>query len=91
MRKARVALTYLVEGSFDAARRAFREAMSSDPMLFEAAYGLAVLETDAGRAPEALAAARTALALASNDIARSASKTLQDLASPYAGPLPITK
>ncbi|MEJ7638364.1 MAG: tetratricopeptide repeat protein, partial [Singulisphaera sp.] len=79
LRKARVALTHLVDGSFDAARQAFREAMSGDPKLFEAAYGLAVLETDAGRAAEALAASRTAVALAPNDIARSASKTLMDL------------
>ena len=91
LRKARVALTHLVEGSFDAARQAFREAMGADPTLFEAAYGLAVLETDAGRAAEALAAARTAVALAPNDIARSASKTLVDLASPYAGPIPTTE
>ena len=91
LRKARVALTHLVEGSFDAARQAFREAMSGDPTLFEAAYGLAVLETDAGRAAEALAASRTAVALAPNDIARSASKTLMDLASPYAGPIPATE
>ena len=91
LRRARVALTHLVEGSFGAARQAFREAMSGDPTLFEAAYGLAVLETDAGRAAEALAAARTALALAPNDIARSASKTLVDLASPYAGPTPTTE
>ena len=65
--------------------------MNGDPTLFEAAYGLAVLETDAGRAAEALAAARTALALAPNDIARSASKTLVDLTSPYAGPIPTTE
>ncbi len=88
LRKSRIALTHLVEGTFDAARRAFGEAMSGDPTLFEAAYGLAVLEADAGRAAEALAAARAALALAPNDIARSASKTLVDLASPYAGPIP---
>jgi tetratricopeptide (TPR) repeat protein len=91
LRKARVALTYLVEGSFDAARQAFREAMSGDPTLFEAAYGLAVLEADAGRAAESLAAARTALALAPNDIARSASRTLVDLTAPYAGAIPTTE
>jgi tetratricopeptide (TPR) repeat protein len=84
IREARVAATYLVEGSFDLARQAYRSALDEDPNLFEARYGLAVLEQDAGRAPEALTEARKAVAQAPNDVARSAAQGIVALVTPYA-------
>lgn len=84
LRDARVGCSYLVQESFDAAREAFRAAINADPNLFEAPYGLAILEQDAGRAAEALAAARRAVAIAPNDIARSAAQGIIATVTPYA-------
>ncbi len=50
LQKTRLALTSLVEEEYEEARRLLNEALGSEPTLFEAAYLLAVLETDAGRA-----------------------------------------
>ena len=83
LRTARVALAHLVEGNFDAARAAYREAIAADPALFEAHYGLAVLEQDDGRAPEAQIAARRAAATAADTIARDASVAIVDDLAPY--------
>ncbi len=83
VRAARVALTHLVEGNFDAARKGYREALAADPALFEALYGLAVLEHDAGRAVEALAAAGKAVAPAPGAAAREAAHALAEAAKPY--------
>ncbi len=83
LRAARVAATHLVEGDFDPARRLYREALGSAPDLFEAYYGLAVLEQDAGRADAALAAAHAAVAVAPNDVARSAAGAIAALVRPY--------
>jgi hypothetical protein len=83
VRAARLAVTYLVEGDFAAARRKYLEALAADPDLFEALYGLAVLEQDAGRAPAALAAARRAVADAPGDVARSAAQVILALVRPY--------
>jgi hypothetical protein len=69
---ARIAVTHLVEGNDDAARLDYRAAVLAAPDLFEAHYGLAVLEEDAGRAAAALAAALKAQETAPNDVARSA-------------------
>ncbi|HMB06088.1 MAG TPA: tetratricopeptide repeat protein [Isosphaeraceae bacterium] len=88
VRAARIALTHLVEGSFDVARDAYRDALALDPALFEAHYGLAVLEQDAGRAAEALASARQAAANAPNDVARDAATAIAAFVSPYATPPP---
>jgi Tfp pilus assembly protein PilF len=88
VRDARVAVTHLVEGSFDAARQSFRAAIAADPNLFEAHYGLAVLEQDAGRASEALTAARKAVSLAPRDptdVARTAAQGIVATVTPYAG------
>jgi len=84
VRQARVAVTELVEGDFEAARVGFRAALAADPDLFEAWYGLAVLEQDAGRAADALAAARKAVTLAPNDVARSAAQGVVAAVTPYA-------
>ena len=82
-RAARIGVTHLVEGDFDAARRRYREALTAAPDLFEAHYGLAVLEQDAGRADAALTAARAALAAAPGDVARSAAGAIITLVRPY--------
>ena len=84
VRTARVAATYLVEGDFDLARKTYREAIAADPNLFEAHYGLALIEQDTGHAPEALEAARLAEKAAPNDNARSAARLIGATAEPYA-------
>ena len=84
LRTARLALADLVEGDFDAARRGYRDAVAADPSLFEAQYGLAVLEFDAGRAAEATAAADRAHALAPPGSGESASRALAEAARPFA-------
>jgi hypothetical protein len=83
LHRARLAVTHLVEGHFDLASRLYREGA---PDLFEAQYGLAVLEQDAGRAAAALAAALAAQETAPNDVARSAAGTIVKLVRPYASP-----
>jgi tetratricopeptide (TPR) repeat protein len=84
VRQARVAATLLVEGSFDRAREEYHGAIKADPELFEAHYGLAVLEQDAGRADDALKAARRAVATAPTDFARSAAQLVVATVTPYA-------
>jgi tetratricopeptide (TPR) repeat protein len=84
IRQARIAVTYLVEGSFDLAREGFQSAIAADPSLFEAHYGLAVLEQDTGRAGESLTAARKAVALAPTVVARNAAQEIVATVTPYA-------
>jgi tetratricopeptide (TPR) repeat protein len=83
IRSARVAVTHLIEGDFEAARKSYREALAADPSLFEAHYGLAVLEQDDGHAAEALAEARLAEKSASNDHSREAARQVIGTVSPY--------
>ena len=83
-RLARIAATYFVEGDADTARKFYREAIAEDPDSFEAHYGLASLDLDAGRATEATEQARLAEKAASSPHARSAARTIVDVASPYA-------
>ena len=61
---ARIGATHLAEEDFDAARLAYRRALESKPGLFEACFGLAVLEQDAGDATAAYELARKAVAAA---------------------------
>ncbi len=72
---ARIGATYLVEGNFEAARRAYREALQARPDLFEACYSLAVLEQDAGDATASYELARKAIAMARDDLSRTAART----------------
>ena len=83
-RLARIAATYLVEGDFDASRRSYREAIAADPASFEAHFGLAKLELDAGRAVEATEQGRLAEKAATTDHARAAARAIVEVASPYA-------
>ena len=82
IRAARVAATHFIEGDFDAARKSYREALAADPNLFEAHYGLALLEHDDGHAPEALAEARLAEKAAANDHSRQAARQIIQIVTP---------
>jgi tetratricopeptide (TPR) repeat protein len=81
---ARIAVTYLADCDFESARRHFEEAIKADPELFEARYGLAVLEQDAGRAGPALQQARKAGEIAPDEIARAESRAIAAAVSRYA-------
>ena len=83
-RLARVAVTYLVEGDNDSARKTFQESIAADPRSFEAHYGLAILEQDAGFADAALFEARLAEKLAPNETSRAAARAIATAAGPYA-------
>ena len=84
IRSARVAVSYLVEGLFDEARRHYQDALREDPNLFEAHYGLAVLEEDAGRANESLRHARLAVDHAPNEVAKAAAQVIVTETLPFA-------
>lgn len=83
LQQARIAASYLAEGIFTKAREAFKKAISVEPKLFEAWYGLAVLERDDGHAPAALEAARNAVADAPTDVAREAALAIVQSVEPY--------
>ncbi len=76
LKMARVAVTYLAQDDYTAARGAYHEALAIEPGLFEALYGLAVLEADAGRRAAARAAAKSAMETAPSDVARTAVREL---------------
>jgi hypothetical protein len=61
VRRCRLAETYWVERDFDTAARLFHEARELDGGLAEACWGLAMLETQRGRAGPALAACQAGL------------------------------
>lgn len=84
LRSSRIGTSYLTEGEFAKARESYKAALAADPDLFESLYGLALLEQDAGHAPEALDAARKAEKAAKNDVARSAVRTIIVTVTPYA-------
>ena len=88
LQSARIAATYLVEGDLEAARKAYGAALASDPNLFEAAFGLARLEQGAGRAAEAVAAARLAAQVATTERLRRLARAIATEAAAYrsAGP-----
>jgi hypothetical protein len=83
LRPARVASTYHVEGETEKARRLYHEALAASARLFEAHYGLAVLEQDAGRAAEAHRAASAAVRSAPSDIAAAAARLIVDQTAPF--------
>ncbi|MFO0956277.1 MAG: hypothetical protein U0800_02290 [Isosphaeraceae bacterium] len=88
VRAARVAVTHLCELEFEAARAAYREALGIEPDLFEAHYGLAVLEADAGRSNEAAEAARKAIEHAPAGPGQSQARAILGLVTPYADAKP---
>ncbi|MHB1558352.1 MAG: tetratricopeptide repeat protein, partial [Isosphaeraceae bacterium] len=81
---ARIAATYLAEENFDAASKHYRLALEANPNLFEAAYGLAVLEQDAGNAEAAFELATKAAALAPNDRSRESAALILRSVKPFA-------
>src|SRR5579875_872480 len=83
--EARIGATYLAEEDFDAARRAYRRALAAKPGLFEACYGLAVLEADAGDAAVAEEMAKKAHAAAPDDRSRGAATLIARAVGRYAG------
>lgn len=85
LRAARVAASYLAENDFEHARQSYKDALALEPNLFEALYGLAVLEQDAGRAAAALESARRALeAGPPNAASRDAARAIEQWVAPYA-------
>jgi tetratricopeptide (TPR) repeat protein len=84
LRTARIAASELILGDYEAARLHFLEALKIEPKLFEAHYGLAVLERDAGDADAAVISARRALEFAPNDVAKRAAKGILEIAAPFA-------
>jgi tetratricopeptide (TPR) repeat protein len=84
LREARKGAAFLAEGRFDEARHAFEQALSTDPALFEARYGLAVLEQDDGHASAAYEHALAAIESAPSDVARSAARAIASGVSRFA-------
>ena len=83
LQAARVALTWLVEEDFAAARQGYAEAVALDPKLFEALFGLASVEQAAGQADAAVAAAVRAEATAPSERARAMAHAIVTEATPY--------
>jgi hypothetical protein len=81
---ARIAAAELTLGQFAAARSSFEKALAAEPNLFEARYGLAVLEQDAGRAAAAYEHARAAIEAAPGDVARAAARAIASAVSRFA-------
>jgi len=83
VRLARLAASYLVTGEIDESRRLYQEAIAADGNLFEANFGLAVLEEDTGHALESNQLARKAAELALDDVRRGAAQNIVDETTPY--------
>ncbi len=86
VRQARIGAARLADGDFDGSRTAYRAAIAADPRLFEAQYGLAVLEADAGRAKESLDAAREAVQVAPHGAGKAAAEQLIEAVGAFAKP-----
>lgn len=85
VRSARIAAAKLADGDISGARAAYRAAIGADPRLFEAQYGLAVLEADDGHAGEALTAAKAAAEVAPHGAARGAALQIAEGVRGFAG------
>ncbi|HEY2158801.1 MAG TPA: hypothetical protein VGH33_24430, partial [Isosphaeraceae bacterium] len=64
---------------------AYRAAIAVDPRLFEALYGLAVLEADAGRARDSVESAREAAKVAPHGAGKAAVDQLIEAVGAFAG------
>ncbi len=85
VRDARLAVCDLVEGRFDEARKLYQQAVAQDPKLFEARYGLAIVEQDDGRAEAAYEQALAAAECVPNDdVARSTARAVAAAVSRFA-------
>ncbi len=87
LRQARIGAARLAAGDFDGARTAYRAAIGADPKLFEkCTTGWPCWQADAGRAREALEAAKAAVEVAPSGTAKAvAGQLIQDV-MPFAGP-----
>ena len=72
-------------GNFDAARQAYRDALKAKPDLFEACYSLAVLEQESGNATAAHQWATRAVAIAPDDLSRTAAQSIATTVVGFAG------
>ena len=84
LRNARQAVALFARTDFTAAREAYQAAIRLDPKLFEALYGLAVLDSDLGRAKEALESLQAAERVVPHPAAGSALDRLRAMVAPYA-------
>jgi hypothetical protein len=84
LRDARIAAAELALGRFAAARAAYEKALASEPNLFEARFGLAVLEQDDGHAAAASEHARAAIEAAPSEAARAAARAVAATVSRFA-------
>jgi tetratricopeptide (TPR) repeat protein len=84
VRHARMGAAYMAENRFDLARKSYEQALAAEPALFEARYGLAVLEQDDGHASAAYEHAIAALESAPSEVARSAARALASAVSVFA-------
>jgi hypothetical protein len=79
-----VAAAELADGQLDAARKQYEQAVAADPGLFEARYGLAILEQDAGRAAASYEHAIAAIDSAPSEVARTAARALASSVARFA-------
>jgi tetratricopeptide (TPR) repeat protein len=86
LQSSRIAAAHYAQDDFDNARTAYRAAIAAEPDLFEAHYGLACLERDAGHAPTALASATRAVETAPNPEARRAAQQIARLVPSFPAP-----
>jgi tetratricopeptide (TPR) repeat protein len=82
LRQSRIATAALAAQEFPAARAGYETALKLDPALGEAWFGLALLHTQLGEAPETLAACARGLRLSPTEAQAAALKGLQDVARP---------
>jgi len=85
VRDARLAVCDVMEGRFGQARTLYQKAVDQDPQLFEARYGLAIVEQDDGRADAAYEQALAAVECAPDDVARSSARAIAAAVSRFAG------
>ncbi len=84
VRDARLAVCDLAEGRFAEARALYQKAIEREPDLFEARYGLAVLEQDDGRAGAAYEQALSAVECAPSDAARVSARAVASAVGRFA-------
>ncbi len=82
LQNSRVGWTYLIEEDYTDARNHFEQALFTEPALFEAAIGLALLELDAGHREPAIRRIDDALKLAPDSASRAQLQEWRELADP---------
>jgi len=84
VRDARLAVCELAEGRLAEARQLYQQAIEKEPGLFEARYGLAVVEQDDGRAEAAYEQALAAVDCAPSEAARASTRAIAAAVGRYA-------